>query len=55
MNGPLGLQVEIDHYGFSGWTTDQLLSNADKNNLADFRAESFQYCLLYTGMVILLK
>ena len=36
MNGFLGLRVEIDHYGFSGWTTDQLLSNADKNNLADF-------------------
>lgn len=31
-----GLNVEIDHYGFSGWTTQQLLSNSDKDVLKDF-------------------
>ena len=32
--------VEIDHYGFSGWTTKQLLDNAHKDNLTDFVGKS---------------
>ena len=28
--------VEVDYYGFSGWTTKQLLDNAHKDNLRDF-------------------
>ena len=33
----LGLNnISIDHFGLSGWTTQQLLKNKDKDNLTDF-------------------
>ena len=31
-----GCEFEIDHYGFSGWTTKQLLDGAHSQNLRDF-------------------
>ena len=30
------LKIEIDSYGFSGWTTEQLLENAYNSHLKDF-------------------
>ena len=41
----LGIIVEIDHHGFSGWTTQQLLDGSDSNELTDFtghKVESLQ-------------
>ena len=32
--------VEIDFYGFSGWTTEQLLRNAHDDHLSDFLGKS---------------
>ena len=32
----LGIIVEIDHHGFSGWTTEELLARSDYNKLEDF-------------------
>ena len=29
-------EYEVDFYGFSGWTTTQLLDNAHNHNLKDF-------------------
>ena len=29
-------KVQVDCYGFSGWTTQQLLDNAHEDNLKDF-------------------
>jgi len=31
-----GCDFEVDYYGFSGWTTKQLLDNAHNQNLRDF-------------------
>ena len=43
----LGLNVEIDHHGFSGWTTQQLLSGCEENELEDFtghKVVKFRMC-----------
>ena len=32
----LGIIVEIDQHGFSGWTTEELLARSDYNKLEDF-------------------